>query len=138
MTDGAKEVPEWLEPYGSSFVLAEPVREALALDMMRCYVVKADAVESLTEWLAWRERVAAALGLVEPTYFTISPIGSIPCQPENPEIFIRAPQVHAATVDKAVAAELRRLADEVDQGRDENSTDSAMRIRARADELDPP
>lgn len=102
-----------------------------------------------------------ALGLVEPDGLeglrAISEV--IPCQPDNPEVIVLAPKVQAATFDVAVAAELRRLADDEDRfaaeaiahrqstqceddsyqdGVADSSRDSASRLRRRADELDPP
>lgn len=112
------DTPPWLrfqcheEETGKTYyVPSKPAEKAL------CEAVHGSVSwKTLAKWLAWRSRVAEALGLVEPS--------------KN-----RTGVCPSAAIDVAVAAELRRMADWV--GDDDARRVVSARLRARADELDP-
>lgn len=124
------------------------------------------ASKSLPEWLRWRSELAAALGLVEPgglpempgtvrVEFTSGFEGNIVGLRTDEGGALVVTYDDSARVAKAVAAELRALASEADAaprptGEERTALvgysygwwnalqSTAARLRARADELDPP
>lgn len=115
MTDDTN-VPKWLEPTEHT----NGGRPMFTMGPSLHHAMRMGEVMDLPTWLAWRERVAAALGLVEPTKLTMAGVATR--------------MIAADRVNEAIAAELRRLADSF-EAQSDGSRGYCRVLRARADEL---
>lgn len=172
MTDEKQpEVPPWLEPCNVDglFVLA-PGTRVLVRQVVRTADVDFNWF-SREDYAAWRSRIAEALDMVEPGSLrdrasladelvlqerechAVCTRAGVPMYPRTGEGVYSLAQRIEMLREKAIAAELRRQADEIDPGPTEEErktadekagewiafderVEIAAQLRARADELD--
>lgn len=137
-----REPPPWLDKAGELFEVSDELYEIIG--ETQGWERGDIASKDLPAWLAWRSRVAEALGLVDPVEMEASRIVALASAAgvgqgdyaAVREAVVRDRQAH---VDRAIAAELRRLADEEQENwRMDHGPAPYDLLRARADELDPP